>query len=315
MVGSRQCIVLPCIRSTARRTCVLCRRSHRETVAQRRPVRDDAAMAARPSNLVRTSIRNAQPQVMAAVQAVAATIQRKQLGLRPGDVRRKGVGDFVTTVDVQSERRLRRALRAALPEAGFLGEESTPADLGRDWVWVVDPIDGTSNFARGLPHFAVAVALLHCGDPVLGVVHCAPERALYVAVRGAGVRRNGRRVQIPRGRLDDGAILGCQWHRGQQDLEFLAALQRRGGRIRTLGSSVTQLVDVAMGRLDGNVQQQGRVWDIAAAGLVVEEAGGRFTDWSGRRVFPFPDLRVEHTPTVAAPRAVHAGILRLLASR
>lgn len=277
-------------------------------------MRDDAPMVRKQDREVQKLVRHVKPLVEAAVVDVAAAIRRAQLRLRPGDVRRKGVGDFVTTVDVKSERQLRRALRAALPEAGFLGEESTPADLGRDWVWVVDPIDGTSNFARGLPHFAVAVALLHRADPVLGVVHCAPEQALYVAVRGGGVRRDGRPVRIPAGRLDDGAILGCQWHRGQQDLEFLAALQRRGGRIRTLGSSVTQLVDVAMGRLDANVQQQGRVWDIAAAGLVVEEAGGRFTDWSGRRVFPFADLSVEHTPTVAGPRAVHAGVLRLLAA-
>lgn len=272
-------------------------------------------MVGKPRRFQHEKVQRVVPQVTAIVEQVAAQIQRAQTRLRPGDVRRKGVGDFVTTVDVRSERRLRRALHAAFPDAGFLGEESAPADLGRDWVWVVDPIDGTSNFARGLPHFAVAVALLHRGDPVLGVVHCAPEQALYVAVRGGGVRRNGRPLRIPPGRLDDGAILGCQWHRGQQDLEFLAALQRRGGRIRTLGSSVTQLVDVAMGRLDANVQQQGRIWDIAAAGLVVEEAGGRFTDWSGRRVFPFADLAVEHTPTVAGPRGVHAGVLRLLVGR
>lgn len=268
--------------------------------------------------------RSQQKQVFAEVDAlagkvgelvagIAGTIRRAQGRLRPADVTRKGVGDFVTTVDVRSEAKLRRALSRWLPAAGFLGEESTPADLGHDWLWVVDPIDGTSNFSRGLPHFAVSVALLYQGNPVLGVVHCAPEEALYIAKKDCGVRRNGKAITMPKGRLDDGAILGCQWFRGQQDLGFLAQLQQRGGRIRTLGSSVTQLVDTAMGRLDANIQEQGRIWDIAAAGLVVEEAGGRFTDWSGRRVFPFRDLTVEHTPTVAASSPVHAGVLRLLA--
>lgn len=264
------------------------------------------------SPAARRVIRSVQSAATGAVAEIAATIGRAQLRLRPTDVRRKGVGDFVTTVDVRSERFLRRALQKALPQAGFLGEESTPSDLGREWIWVVDPIDGTSNFARGLPHFAVAVALLQAGDPVLAIVHAAPENALYVAGRGSGARRNGRRLRIPAGRLDDGSIVGCQWFRGQQQLDFLARLQQRGSRIRTLGSSVTQLVDVAVGRLDANVQEQGRIWDIAAAGLVVEEAGGRFTDWTGRRVFPFRDLAVEHTPTVAAPPRVHSRVLALL---
>ena len=264
------------------------------------------------SPAARRVIRSVQTAASMAVVEIAATIGRAQRRLRPADVRRKGVGDFVTTVDVRSERFLRRVLQKALPEAGFLGEESTPSDLGRDWIWVVDPIDGTSNFARGLPHFAVSVALLQAGDPVLALVHCAPENALYVAGRGSGVRRQGRRLRTPTGRLDDGSIVGCQWFRGQQQLDFLARLQQRGSRIRTLGSSVTQLVDVAVGRLDANVQEQGRIWDIAAAGLVVEEAGGRFTDWQGRRVFPFRDLTVEHTATVAAPPGVHRRVVQLL---
>jgi len=250
--------------------------------------------------------------VQRSVGIVATRIAAAQSALRPTDVRRKGVGDFVTTIDLRSERELRRALHGVLPEAGFLGEESTPADLGREWVWVVDPIDGTSNFARGLPHFAVSVALLQDGDPVLGVLHCAPENAFYVAVRGGGVRRNGRSVRMPRGRLDDGAMIGCQWLRGQQQMDFVARLQSGGGRIRTLGSSVTQLADVVMGRLDANVQEQGRIWDFAAAGLCVEEAGGRFTDWTGARVFPMRDLTIGHTATIAASPFVHRRIVGLL---
>ena len=188
--------------------------------------------------------------------------------------------------------------------------------LERDLVWVVDPIDGTSNFARGLPHHAVAVALLERGDPVLAVLHCEPEDAVYVALRGLGVRRNARRIRMPRRRLDESAVIGCQWHRGQQRLGFLARLQSRGNRVRTLGSTVTQLADVAMGRLDANVQEQGRIWDFAAAGLVVEEAGGRFTDWAGRRLFPLRNLAATgHCRSLAAGPAVHRQLLALLASR
>lgn len=247
------------------------------------------------------------------VATVASMVVGAQRRLRPADVRRKGVGDFVTAVDLRAERRLRPALARLLPEAGFLGEESAAEDLEQPWVWVVDPIDGTSNFANGLPHFAVSVALLFAGQPMLACVHCAPENVLYVARHQRGAWRNGRRLRTPNGRLDDGAILGCQWFRGQQDLGFVARMQRRGGRLRTFGSTVTQLADVAAGRLDGNVQEQGRIWDIAAAGLLVQEAGGRFTDWAGKAVFPLPDLRAGHIATVAAAANVHRGLLRLLA--
>jgi myo-inositol-1(or 4)-monophosphatase len=246
------------------------------------------------------------------VEDTAAMVLAAQRRLRPADVRRKGVGDFVTAVDVRAERRLRPALAALLPAAGFLGEESDPADLDRPWVWVVDPIDGTSNFARGLPHFAVSVALLLRGQPMLASVFASPELALYVARHRAGAWRDGRRLRTPAGRLDDAAMIGCQWFRGQQRLRFLARLQRRGGRIRTLGSTVTQLADVAVGRLDANVQEQGRVWDVAAAGLVAVEAGCRFTDWRGRAVFPFRSLAIGHVATVAATPRVHRGVLQLL---
>jgi myo-inositol-1(or 4)-monophosphatase len=254
----------------------------------------------------------AQPKVVALVRRIAGMVSRAQRRLRPGDVVRKGVGDFVTAVDLRAERRLRPALQRLLPDAGFLGEESRPADLERPWIWVVDPIDGTSNFANGLPCFAVSVALLWRGQPLLACVHCAPENAIYVAQHRRGAWRDGRRLRTPAGRLDDGAMIGCQWFRGQQDLTFVQRLQRRGGRIRTFGSTVTQLADVAAGRLHANVQEQGRIWDVAAAGLLVQEAGGRFTDWRGRAVFPFARLDVGHTATVAAAANVHRGLLALL---
>lgn len=249
------------------------------------------------------------------VGRTAERVTRARTRLRPRDVTQKGVGDFVTTVDLRTEKQLRRELGAILPEAGWLGEETAAQDLDHELVWVVDPIDGTSNFARGLPHYAVAVALLAAGDPVVGVVHCQPENALYTAIRGGGANRERRRLRLPNARIDDAAMIGCQWHRGQQQLGFLAQLQQRGNRIRTLGSTVTQLADVAAGRLDANVQEQGKIWDVAAGGLLVEEAGGRFTDWAGRDVFPFAALTGEHFPSIAAGATALRQLRRLLPTR
>jgi myo-inositol-1(or 4)-monophosphatase len=244
--------------------------------------------------------------------AAAAAARRRVVGTT---ARRKATGDFVTATDLRCERLLRRLLLQALPEAGFLGEETKPTGLDRDFVWVVDPIDGTSNFANELPHWAVAAALLWRRQPVLAAMWCSPEGALYSAIDGRGARREGRRLPPIRARWDDGAIVGCQWHRGQQDMQFLADLQRDGARVRTFGCTVVQLVDVACGRLDGNVQQQGRIWDIVAPGLLLQEAGGRLTDWAGAPVFPFASLDLGHVPTIGAGPSVHRSILRLLRPR
>ncbi len=247
---------------------------------------------------------------IAAVEAAVAHIRAARRRPAARAAHRKGVGDFVTAIDVRCEQLLRRRLLDALPGSGFLGEETAVADLDRDFVWVVDPIDGTSNFANALPQWAVAVALLWRRQPVVAAIWCEPEAALYSAIHGQGARRDGRRLRARASRWDDGAIVGCQWHRGQQDLAFLAALQRDGARVRTFGSTVVQLVDVACGRLDGNVQQQGRIWDFAAPALVLLECGGSFTDWRGRPVFPLPGLEFGHLPTVGASGKVHARIVR-----
>lgn len=267
--------------------------------------------AAPPAEALRSSHALAAP-LARIVTAAGAAAAKAQARLRPAQMQRKGEGDFVTVVDVRLERQLRPQLRRLCPAAGIVGEELPMLPGQGDWNWVIDPIDGTSNFGRGLPQFAVSVALLWRGWPVLAAIHCRPEAATYVASHAGGARRNGRRLVVADRRLDDASIVGCQWLRGQQDLAFLARLQRAGNRLRTFGSTVTQLADVATGRLDGNVQEQGRIWDIAAAGLVAREAGCRFTDWQGKDVFPFADLAVEHTPSVAAPPTVHRALLRCL---
>src|SRR5262245_37353374 len=259
----------------------------------------------------RQLLSTARVAAVGAVSAAVVSIRRARTRRGATTPRRKGDGDFVTAIDVQCERLLRQRLLGAVPAAGFVGEETAVVGVDREAVWVVDPIDGTSNFANGLPHWAVAVALLWRGRPVVAATWCEPEGVLYSAVAGRGAFAGRRRLRVRRGRWDDGSIVGCQWFRGQGDLAFLRALQRDGARVRTLGSTVVQLIDVARGRLDANVQQQGRIWDFAAPALVLLEAGGSFTDWRGRPVFPLADLRaVGHVATIGAGPGVHARVLR-----
>ncbi len=227
--------------------------------------------------------------------------------------RSKSLGDYVTQIDLRAEQRLARALRERHPDHGFLGEETGAADPDADFGWVVDPIDGTSNFANSLRSFGVAVACLHHGQPVAAALWCEPEGALYSAGLARGAFRNRSRIRMPRARIDASGLVGLQWFRGPRDLAYLPALLETGVRIRNFGASVIHLCDTAMGRLDANIQEQGKIWDIAAGGLIVTEAGGRFTDWNGRNLFPFRNLDGStHYPNMAATAAAITRLRKIL---
>jgi myo-inositol-1(or 4)-monophosphatase len=257
--------------------------------------------------------RRLAPSLRELVGTVGRYVARAQRRLQARDVGDKGHGDPVTAVDLRAERRLRAQLLQWLPEAGFVGEESPAVGVDRAFVWVVDPLDGTSNFARGLPCFAVAVALLWRGQPVLAGVHTMPDDAVVHAIAGHGAFRNGRRLRLrpEAGRGDDRGIFGCQWFRrpGPAELEVVRRLQRRGARLRLLGSTVVQILDVATGRLDANIQAPGRLWDLAAALLVATEAGACCTDWHGRSIFPIVDWNLPHRATLVAPKVLHRTLL------
>lgn len=255
-----------------------------------------------------------------AAQAVGRWLVRERERRRSLGARDKGEGDPVTDLDLAAERRLRDSIARHWPRHGFVGEETGTAELERAHVWIVDPIDGTANFAAGLSPWGVSVACLRDGVPLVGAVYAFPDDATVVAQRGGGthlVRAGGgwRRIHTPAtARLAASSVVGVQWFRGVRRLPFLAPILATGTRVRVFGCTVAQLCDVARGRLQANVQQQGKVWDIAAAGLIVEEAGGRFSRWNGRPVFPCsPRELTQHHATVGGPPAVHRQLVRLLA--
>ncbi|MBI5853513.1 MAG: inositol monophosphatase [Planctomycetes bacterium] len=247
----------------------------------------------------------------------AAELVRAAARDRPRrDVRRKGEGDFVTAIDLRIERQVRDAVRARHPDHGFLGEESEPVRPDAEFVWVVDPIDGTSNFAQGLPEYAVSIACLSAGRPLVAAVHAEPRAEQFTAIAGTGAWRNGRRLRVEAAALSDATVIGAQWMRAVHEPALLAALSRSGARVRVFGSTVTQLCDVAVGRLHANVQTQGRVWDLAAAALIAKEAGAIVSDWRGRPILPFASLdpALHHPSLVAAP-GLHAELVERLPSR
>jgi len=193
--------------------------------------------------------------------------------------------DLKLELDVRCQQLIEHRLRAAFPRFGVLGEEGSVADQGAGPRWVVDPIDGTVNFAYGIPHACVSIALeepaaADAWQPVAGVVFDPFCGELWTALRGRPARLNGRVIHVSdRARLDEAIVsLGAGKRRSaiSHMVAALAALIRRVRKLRSMGSAALALTYVASGRFDAYAEVGLNWWDIAAGGLIVESAGGRF---------------------------------------
>jgi myo-inositol-1(or 4)-monophosphatase len=193
----------------------------------------------------------------------------------------KGPGDFVSAADRRAEQMLRRELARARPTFGFLLEESgLIPGTDREHRWVVDPLDGTTNFLHGLPHFAISIALERSGELIAGVVYDPIKDELFCAEKGAGAYLNDRRLRVS-GRSDLATCLigtgipVLNWPGREQG--FAGQLERIAGEvagIRRLGTASLDLAYVAAGRLDGFWEFGLKPWDVAAGIVLVREAGG-----------------------------------------
>ena len=192
----------------------------------------------------------------------------------------KGAGDFVSKADIAAEEILREELMGARPTYGWLGEESGGAD-GEDPTrrWIVDPLDGTTNFLHGMPHWAVSVALEHKNQIVAGVVYDAAKDELFFAEKGEGAWMNNTRLRVSgRNRMIEAVFSTGLPFGGRADLpetlQELARILPLTAGVRRWGSAALDLAYVAAGRYDGYWERKLNAWDIAAGTLIVREAGG-----------------------------------------
>ena len=202
------------------------------------------------------------------------------------EVKAKGVNNFVSEVDIAAEEEIIYHLRKAYPDHAIQGEETgLSGDEDAEYRWIVDPLDGTTNFIRGIPHFAVSIACLHRGKLEHAVVLDPVRREEFTASRGRGAQLNGRRIRVSSLKSLEGALLGTgipfKDHCDEQlapyskSMEILAA-QCAG--IRRAGAASLDLAYVAAGRLDAFWEIGLAEWDIAAGALLVREAGGLVAD-------------------------------------
>ncbi|MBK8175572.1 MAG: inositol monophosphatase [Rhodospirillales bacterium] len=225
----------------------------------------------------------------AAAQKAAKGLIRDFGELEQLQVSKKGPADFVSKADHRAEGVLRTELHKARPTYGMLMEESgSYAGTDTSNRWIVDPLDGTTNFLHGIPHFSISIALERDGEPFAGVVYSPIVDEMFVAERGSGAFLNGRRLRVSgRRRLDESVFATGIPFKGQPDhalfLSQLRAVMEVVAGVRRYGSAALDLAYVAAGRFDGYWENGLNPWDIAAGIVLIREAGGFVTDLAGGR--------------------------------
>ncbi len=238
-----------------------------------------------------------QPAVNVMVKAARAggnVLLRSMARLDSIDVIEKDRMDFATEADRLAEVEIVKELRRAHPDYGVLGEESghTKGNRGPSrCTWVIDPLDGTSNFLRGFPHWCVSIALCEGAEPVHAVIYDPLRNELFTASRGGGAQLNGKKIRVGERRELDGAMLATGFaprerKRADAQLDCIKSLLVQAEDIRRAGSAALDLAYVAAGRFDGYFEAGLKSWDIAAGVLLVREAGGRVGDFRGAALGP-----------------------------
>lgn len=244
---------------------------------------------------------------------VGAFIEKERLHFSMDRVEHKGFNDMVSYVDKEAEKQLVAQLQAIFPQAGFITEEGTNTTRGEEYDWVIDPLDGTTNFIHGLPVFAVSIGLMERGEVVLGVVYEVNRKECFHAYKGGGAFCNDSRLHVSKAPKLSDSLISTGFPYYQFDLidRYLATMKlvmQRSHGLRRLGSAAVDLCYVAAGRTEGYFEYNLNSYDVAAGVLLVQEAGGKVTDFAGGNDFIFG------RQVVATNLIIHEELLGLLAN-
>lgn len=236
-----------------------------------------------------------------------AYIRKERESFSQECVERKHAHDYVSYVDKGSEERIVKALHELLPGAGFITEEGSAGHKDEQYVWVVDPLDGTTNFIHGFAPYAVSIALCHGREIVLGVVYEIVGDECFYAWQGGGAYVNGQLVRVGTNGIND-ALLCLQLPYNSDAYkpvikQLLVRFYGNVGSIRMIGSAAIALCYVAAGRLDGYAERYIGQWDFMAGALIVKEAGGCVTNYAG------DDFFMQGDSVVATNGVVHHALL------
>jgi myo-inositol-1(or 4)-monophosphatase len=236
----------------------------------------------------------------------------RQMLTQPLHVQTKGYRDLVTDADIAAQKLITDQIRVRFPEHTFFAEEkNSELPSGGAVRWMIDPVDGTSNYSRGIPIFCVSIAVAVAEQVVVGVIYDPMRQELFSALRSAGATCNGQPLRVsPTAELSE-AIIGLDWGRQhtvrQTSLNALTTFAYKVRSIRAVGSSALALAWVAAGRLDMYLNFNLSAWDIAAGALLIHEAGGMTSGLDGH-----PVKLVENVPCVASNQRLHQQFLALI---
>ena len=234
---------------------------------------------------------------------VGAFLLREQNDFKKEKIETKGLNDFVSYVDKAAEQKVGHALLELLPEAGFIGEEGE-FTLGRKEIcWVVDPLDGTTNFIHLLPMYCTSVALMIDEEVVLGVIYNPVLDECFSAFKGGGPYLNGKTISVSNTLLMENSLIATgfpytNFDRADEYVNAFDVFMHKSRGLRRYGSAAIDLAYIACGRFDGFWECGLNAWDVAAGSIIVEEAGGKVTDFSGTGNFVFGGEIVAANPAV-----------------
>ena len=220
--------------------------------------------------------------------------------------------NMVSEIDRGSEERIIRIIRRHYPTHGILGEESGSSTPGADYKWVIDPLDGTTNFLHGLPVFSVTIGIEYRGEIIAGVVYDPNQDILYTAEKGSGAYMNGERMHVSKTEKLINSLLmtGFPYDVARNPghtVEHFVSFLMEAGAVRRFGSAAIDLCYVAAGKLDGFWEVNLNPWDMAAGVLMVKEAGGTLSDFEGS------PLSIYDKKVVASNGVIHSAMLGVLA--
>ncbi len=204
----------------------------------------------------------------------------------------KGKNDFVSYVDKSSEVKLITQLSVLLPESGFIAEEGTSSKKGEVYNWVIDPLDGTTNFIHGLPCYSISIALMRNKELVLGVIYEINLDECFYAWEGSKAYMNDKEINVSKAAVLVDTLLATgfpyyDYSKLNESMELFKYFMKNTHGLRRIGSAATDLAYVACGRFDGFYEYSLQPWDVAAGAFIVQQAGGKVTDFKGENNFIF----------------------------
>lgn len=230
---------------------------------------------------------------------------KAELGkVKAQEIEHKQLNHLVSYVDKTAEQKLIDGLKPLLPEAAFLAEEATVAHEEKDWQWIIDPLDGTTNFLHQLPFFAISIALQHQGKTVLGIVHEANNQETFYSWEGANQAfLNKKAIQVSPTTTLEQSLLATgfpyyDFEQMQAYLDMIKPLMQGTRGLRRFGSAALDLAYVACGRFDGYFEYSLSPWDVAGGAFIVQQAGGTVGDFSGGDDFIFGREIVAANPAI-----------------